>query len=130
MAARLFSVAACVVVCGCASMTERIVHQAMQGLAWEGDYKPIEGGSPKALAALYAHLTDVRQIEIGYLPHDDPGLQTPFGPAYGIAYAAGNKLFVRVRQDLSNNGTIEVLAHEAAHLFSPPYLSRPQSDVF
>lgn len=119
-------IAAIVSMIGCASMTERIVNESLQGLAWEADYTPKAGGDPKALAALYAHLTKELGMDVQYLPADDEDLRG----AFGISYAAGEQMFVRVRQDLSVNGTIEVLAHEAAHMFPPPYLSRPQGDVF
>lgn len=112
---------------GCAhSMTERIVHDSLKGLVWEADYLPREGGDPAALAALYHHLTHELRIDIAYLPAQDETLRG----AYGISYAAGSHMFIKLRQDLSVNGTIEVLAHEAAHLFQPPYLSKSQGDVF
>lgn len=109
----------------CASMTERIVHDAMQGLVWEADYVPREGGDPAALAALYAHLTGLR-IEVQYRPADDPELRG----AYGVSCADGNHAVIKLRQDLSINGSIEVLAHEAAHLFQPPTLTRSEGDIF
>lgn len=111
---------------GCASMTERIVDEARKGLVWEADYKPKDGGNAEALAALFHHLTVDLRIDVEYLPAEDPTLRT----AYGISYNAGENLFIKLRQDLSVNGTIEVLAHEAAHLFQPPYLTRSQGDVF
>lgn len=117
------SVVACV---GCASMTERIVNEAMKGLVYEADYVPTGGGDPNALAALYARLTELR-IDAQYLPADDPALRG----AFGISYTAGSEqLLVRVRQDLSVNGTIEELAHEGAHHLQPPYLTGPEGDVF
>lgn len=115
------------IVVGCAStMTERIVTEARKGLVWEADYVPTAGGDPDALAALYIRLTELR-IDVQYLPADDPELRG----AYGISYAAGSEqLFIRLRQNLSINGSIEVLAHEAAHLFQPPYMTRSEGDVF
>ena len=110
---------------GCASMTERIVNQGLKGLVWEADYAPVEGGNPEALAALYAHLTKL-EIHIQYLPADDEWLRG----AYGVSYHADGEMFIKLRQDLSVNGSIEVLAHEAAHLHQPPLLSRSQGDVF
>ena len=110
----------------CSTLTERLVNDAMKGLVFEADYIPIEGGDPLALAAFHEHLTQGLRIDIGYLPSDAEELHG----AYGISYHAGDQLFIRLRQDLSINGSIEVLAHEAAHLFQPPYLSRPQGDVF
>src|SRR5688572_15556265 len=123
---RLLLVALCVAVSGCASMTERIVHDAMKGLVWEADYVPREGGSPDALADFYAHLTQNVGIDIEFMHPDDEMLRG----AYGISYNAGEYLFIKLRQDLSVNGTIEVLAHEAAHLHQPYVLSRSQGDVF
>jgi hypothetical protein len=111
---------------GCANMTERIVHDAMKGLVWQADYVPKTGGDPRALAALYAHLTQELGIDVEYLPKDNEVLRG----AFGISYAAGNHRFIKLRQDLSVNGSIEVLAHEAAHLYQPPYLSKSQGDVF
>ena len=111
----------------CASMTERIVNDAMTGgLVWSADYTPREGGDPAKLAALYEHLTVDLGIDVLYLPSETPELRG----AFGISWAAGSHLFIRLRQDLSVNGSIEVLAHEAAHLFQPPYLTRSQGDVF
>jgi hypothetical protein len=112
---------------GCASsMTERIVQDAMKGLVWEADYTPRDGGDPAALAALYYRLTHDLGIDVQYLPADDPELRR----AFGISYAVNDRLFIRLRQDLSVNGSIEVLGHEAAHLHQPPYLSRSEGDVF
>jgi hypothetical protein len=111
---------------GCASMTERIVNDAMQGLVWDADYVPVDGGKPEALAALYEHLTKELRIDVQYLPADSETLRG----AFGISYVAEGELFIKLRQDLSVNGTIEVLAHEGAHLFQPPYLNRSQGDVF
>lgn len=111
---------------GCASMTERIVNEGMKGLVWEADYVPRQGGNPEALAALYHHLTKDLRIDIQYLPADDADLRG----AYGISWGEGQALFIRLRQDLSINGSIEVLAHEAAHLFQPAALNQPQGDVF
>lgn len=111
--------------CAASSMTERIVKDAMKGLVWEADYVPVEGGRPDTLAAFNAHLIQLG-IEIAYLPKEDTVLRG----AFGVSYSAGERMFIRVRQDLSINGTIEVLAHEAAHLYQPPYLTRPQGDVF
>lgn len=110
----------------CASMTERIVHEALKGLVSDATYAPKAGGNPEALAALHHHLTTNLRINVQYLPAGDPELRN----AFGVSYSAGDHLFIRLRQDLSVNGSIEVLAHEAAHLFPPPHLSRPQSDVF
>src|SRR5687767_10176296 len=127
MAARLFFAAVCFVSLGCAyTMTERIVYDAMQGLVWEADYVPKDGGDPEKLADFYAHLTKNLHIDVEYMPSNDPTLRG----AFGISYAAGNHLFIKVRQDLSINGTIEVLAHEAAHLFQPNVLNRSEGDVF
>lgn len=111
---------------GCASMTERIVNDAMQGLVWSADYIPREGGDPAALAALHDHLVNGLMFDVQYLPKDDESLHQ----AFGVSYAAGSHKFIKLRQDLSINGTIEVLAHEAAHLLQPPYLTRSQGDVF
>lgn len=111
---------------GCASLTERIVADALDGLAYEATYVPLEGGDGAALAALYAHVTAVLRVDVQYLPPDDPELRG----AYGISYTVDDQMCIRLRQDLSVNGSIEVLAHEAAHLFQPPYLSRSQGDVF
>ena len=111
---------------GCASMTERIVNEGMNGLVWEADYVPVRGGNPDALAALYHHLTTDLRIDVQYLPVNDAMLRG----AYGISYIADERLFIKLRQDLSVNGSIEVLAHEAAHLFQPAALNQPQGDVF
>lgn len=112
---------------GCASMTERIVNEALQGLAYEATYSPSDGGNPEALAALYERLTTELRIDVRYLPVDDPILRG----AFGISYTTGSdQWFIRVRQDLSVNGTIEVMAHEAAHLFQVPHLTRAEGDVF
>lgn len=107
-------------------MTDRIVKDGLKGLVSDADYQPKAGGDPEALAAFYRHLTQELRIDVQYLPAEDEDLRG----AFGISYAAGDQLFIRVRQDLSVNGTIEVLAHEAAHLFPVPYLSRPQGDVW
>lgn len=115
---------------GCASLTERIVQDARKGLAFDADYTPTPGGDPKVLAALYTHLTQELGIDVQYLPPEDPTMQTPFGQAFGVSWANGEALYIRVRQDLPVNATIQVLAHEAAHLYPPPYLTRPQGDVF
>lgn len=111
---------------GCASFTERIVHDARRGLVWSADYTPKEGGQPEALAALLHHLTVDLGIQIQFLPADDPDMDGAFGRSMRTDDAA----LIIVRQDLSVNGTIEVLAHEAAHLFQPPHLTRSQGDVF
>lgn len=124
---RLLLIASVWSLLGCASMTERIVNEAMKGLAYDADYTPAEGGDPAALAALYDRLVTELRIDVQYLPADDPVLRG----AFGISYAAGSEqLHIRVRQNLSVNGTIEVLAHEAAHLFQPPYMTRQEGDVF
>lgn len=106
-------------------MTERIVHDGLKGLVYEADYSPREGGNPEALAALYAHLSELG-IEIQYLPAEDEELHG----AYGVSWGTGEVAFIRLRQDLSVNGSIEVLSHEAAHLYQPPHLTRSQGDVF
>lgn len=111
---------------GCASMTERIVHDGLKGLVYDADYNPREGGNPEALAALYAHLTKELKIEVQYLPAEDEDLRG----AYGLSWRTEESAFIRLRQDLSVNGSIEVLCHEAAHLFQPPHLTRSQGDVF
>ena len=111
---------------GCASMTDRIVHDAMQGLVWEADYIPKDGGDPEALAALHRHLTEVLRVDVLFVPANDMEIQG----AFGISWVAEDQRFIRVRQDLSIIGTIEVLGHEAAHLYQPPYLTRSQGDVF
>lgn len=111
---------------GCASMTERIVNEAMAGMVFEADFRPHAGGDPDALAALYEHLTKNLSIDVQYVPADAMELQG----AYGVSYTAGTHMFIRLRQDLSVNGSIEVMAHEAAHIYQLPFLSRPQSDVF
>lgn len=116
------------IVVGCAStMTERIVTEARKGLVWEADYTPKEGGDPAALAALHDHLTNELGMFVRYAPASDPELRG----AFGRSYTRGNlQRFVRVRNDLSVNGTIEVLAHEAAHHLQPPYLTGSEGDVF
>ena len=120
-------IAVLLILVGCAAtMTERIVREAQKGLVWSADYTPREGGNPEQLAALYAHLTVNLKIDVEYLPADAHILQG----AFGMSYAAGNHAYIRLRQDLSVNGTIEVLAHEAAHLFQPPHLTRSETDVF
>lgn len=111
---------------GCSSMTERVVHEAQRGLVWEADYVPKEGGDSQRLAALHKHLVVTLGIDIEFLPADDPTLRG----AFGISYGDGEQAYIRLRQDLSVNGTIEVLCHEAAHLFQPPYLTRSEGDVF
>lgn len=111
---------------GCVSMTERIVNEGMKGLVWDANYIPANGGDGTALAALYEHLTTALRIDIQYVPASDETLRG----AFGISYVAGDQWFIRVRQDVSVNGTIEILAHEAAHLLQPPHLSRSQGDVF
>lgn len=108
------------------SMTERIVHEAMKGSAYEAEYLPPEGGDPAALAALHERLTTDLRIDVQYLAADDPELRG----AYGLSWSAGDHLFIRLRQDLSVNATIQVLAHEGAHLFQLPYLTRSEGDVF
>ena len=91
---------------------------------WDADYIPHDGGNADALAALHAHLIGM-QIQILYAPKSEmpPG-------TYGQSYFVGDEMFIKLRQDLSINGTIEVLAHEAAHLMQPPYITRSQGDVF
>jgi len=122
----VFVIALLVGAVGCSTMTERIVHEARKGLVWSADYVPRAGGNPDALAALHDHLTAALRIDVEYLPADDATLRG----AFGISYAAGNKSFIKLRHDLSVNGTIEVLAHEGAHLFQPPHLTRSEGDVF
>lgn len=111
----------------CASMTERIVADARKGLVWDADYAPTEGGDPLKLAALYAHIVSLK-IDVQFHPVDGPELMGAYGRSY--IDLETEQRYIRVRQDLSINGSIEVLAHEAAHLHQPPYLSRSQGDVF
>lgn len=110
----------------CASMTERIVNDARQGLVWDADYAPIDGGDPKVLAAFYSHVTNTLGIAVHFLPANHPALNG----AYGTANRYRDTLLIRMRGDLSVNATIEVLAHEAAHLMQPPYLTRSEGDIF
>jgi hypothetical protein len=124
--ARLLLVSLLLVTVGCASMTERIVSDAMRGLVWEATYTPKDGGNPNSLAALYGHLTKALGIHVQYVHPDDEMLQG----AFGISYHAEEGRYIRLRQDLSIIGSIEVLAHEAAHLYQPPYMNRSQGDVF
>jgi hypothetical protein len=119
-------IALLLVTAGCASMTERIVTDAMRGLVWEADYTPKAGGKPEALADLYHHLTTVLEIDVQYRHPDDEELHG----AFGISYHSEEGRHIRLRQDLSVFGSIEVLAHEAAHLYQPPYMNRSQGDVF
>jgi hypothetical protein len=111
---------------GCASMTERIVKDAMQGLVWEADYIPRDGGDPEALAAFHEHLTKVLHIDVQYVPAKEMEIEG----AFGMSYRSETMQLILLRQDLSVIGSIEVLSHEAAHLFQPPYLSKSQGDVF
>ena len=107
-------------------MTERIVQDARNGLVWSADYVPKDGGDPEALASLLDHLTRVLKIEVQFVPVEGMEIEGAFGESYR---GEGIRL-IRARQDLSVIGTIEVLCHEGAHLYQPPYLSRSQGDVF
>lgn len=109
---------------GCATtMTDRIVSDAKRGLAYSANYVPIEGGSTDALTALHDRLAKL-EIDVQYV---DP---VALKGAFGIAYEDEGTLYIKIRSGLSVNGSIEVLAHEAAHLFQPPHLTRAQGDVF
>lgn len=110
----------------CASMTDRIVHDAMKGLVWDADYVPKDGGDPEKLASLLDHLTRVLKIDVLFVPAGE--MEVP--GAFGVSYRGEEGRFIRLRQDLSVIGTIEVLSHEGAHLYQPPYLTRSQGDVF
>lgn len=123
---RWIALVALVLSLGCSTMTERIVNEARKGLAFSGDYTPKVGGNAESLAALVDHFTRDLRIDVEYLPPNDEVLHG----AFGISYTAGDHWFIKLRNDISVNGKIEVLAHEAGHLFAPPWLTRPQGDVF
>lgn len=107
------------------SLTQQIVAGAMKGLVWDADYTIMEGGDGAALASLYAHLAAM-EITIYYLPQED----MPPGVVGRSEWTEEGDRFIKLRQNLSVNNTIEVLAHEGAHLFQPVHVSRSQADIF
>lgn len=120
-------IASLAIAAGCArTMTERIVSETLRGNAYNATYAPLPGGDPRQLAALVRHFTEQLKIDVEFLPADDEALHD----AYGVSYTAGDQRFIKVSAALSVNGQIEVLAHEGAHLFQLPSLTRSEGDVF
>lgn len=124
---KVLAVAAAIIASSCATMTDRIVSDAMNGLAYSASYTPTLGGRMDRLAVFDEHLKQLK-INVQYVPPGDRIL----GSAVGVSLRddVDGNLYIRLRQNLPVNGSIQVLAHEAAHLFQPPHLTRAQGDVF
>ena len=126
---KLTLVLALVMSVGCSARAYNVVdqtlHQASRGLATDTRYVETPGGSQEALDVLQAR-AEWLGVDVQYLPGEDAGMMG----ATGLSWHDAEGRHARVTSTLSINGRLEVLAHELAHLFQPPALSKAEAEVF
>jgi hypothetical protein len=119
----------CMAACAHKTYTQKVVDQAMKGLAYEAKYSltPEKGKYLNEWWNFHRFLVDVKQFDVKYLPREEMTMQ-----AAGVSFMnpVTKQGHIEVDEALSIQNRLETLAHEAAHLYKPHNLTREENEVF
>ena len=107
---------------GCASTVDQVISHALRTPIGEATYTPASGSRHASALARLERRLEALGVSVFYVRFDET--PSPWGRAHGLVRV------IEIDETLTPDGRLEVLAHEAGHLFQPPSLTPVEAQVF